>query len=193
MLHTFFFRIKDKFLKIGATWDELAPNEKQAIEYAHTHINNEPERFIQGTHKYTYEYLLAHSGESINERYRQSRQYKIDEQIADMIDKHTTDTDLILYRGVCDHVYKLMIKNAKKLSDCDLHEKGFMATSLVKDHEIGCKIRLRIYVPSGCHVVYQGNVNDEQNFYEVDIQHGAKLKIISVDATYINCKLIETA
>ena len=37
------------------------------------------------------------------------------------------------------------------------------------------------------------NVNDEQSFYEVDVQHEAKLKIISADKTYINCKLIETA
>lgn len=79
------------------------------------------------------------------------------------------------------------------MTDCDLYEKGFLATSLVKGQEINSKIKLRIYVPAGTKCVYMGNVNNEQNFYEVDIMHGSKLKIISADNTYINCKLLETA
>ena len=72
MIPTLFLRIKGKFHNIGANWDRLAPTKEQAIEYAHTHINQEPERMIDATH-YTMEYCLAHSGESINERYRQDR------------------------------------------------------------------------------------------------------------------------
>ena len=48
-------------------------------------------------------------------------------------------------------------------------------------------------MPAGSKCVYQGNVNNEQYFYEVDIMHGSKLKIESVDSEYINCKLLGTA
>jgi hypothetical protein len=192
MIPTLFLRIKGKFQNIGANWDKLAPTKEQAIEYAHNHINQEPERMIDANH-YSMEYCLAHSGEIVNERYRQNRQDEIDLKIGDMVAEHKTDTDLVLYRGVCDYVYDLMKKNAKDIPDCDLYEKGFLATSLVKGHEINSKIKLRIYVPAGTKCVYQGNVNEEQGFYEVDVMHSSKLKIISIDDEYINCKLLATA
>ena len=191
MLSILFYRIKDAVLGIGASWDKLAPDKETAIDFAHTHINEEPERMID-IHHYSMEYCLAHSGESVNERFRQNRADETDLKIAAMVDEHKTDTDIILYRGVCDHVFKLMQDNAKEMHDCDLYEKGFLACSLVKGHEINCKTKLRIYVPAGTKVVYLGNVNEEQNFYEVDVMHGSKLKIISIDDTYINCQLIET-
>lgn len=192
MIPTIIYRMKGKFQNIGASWDKLAPDTEHAIEYAHNHINPEPERMIDVYH-YSMEYCLAYSGESINERYRQDRADDIDRQIAATVEKNTTDTDIVLYRGVCEHVYKLMKENAKDMPDCDLYEKGFLATSLVKGREINSKIKLRIFVPAGTKAIYQGNVNDEQGFYEVDVMHGAKLKIISIDETYINCKLLETA
>ena len=145
---------------------------------------------------YSLEYCLAHSGEIINERYRcDNHDYKddIDKQIPSMVAQYTTKIPLVLYRGVCDYVYELMVRKAKGVEGTDLLEKGFLATSLVKGHEINYPIKLRIYVPAGTHVVYQGNVNYEQNFYEVDIQHEAHLKIISKDDIYINCLLLKTA
>lgn len=187
-----FYRIKDKFKHIGAFWDELALDEGNAIEYAHRHINPEPQRMID-INNYTMEYCLACSGDSINERFRQGRASHRDLQIAEMVASHTTDTDLILYRGVCDCVFELMKKNAEDMPDCDLYEKGFLATSLVKGHEINYKIKLRIYVPADTKCVYMGNVNEEQGFYEVDVMHSSKLKIISMDDEYINCELLETA
>ena len=192
IIPTLFLRIKGKFQNIGANWDKLAPTMEQAIEYAHNHINQEPARMIDANH-YSMEYCLAHSGEIVNERYRQNRQDEIDLKIGDMVAEHKTDTDLVLYRGVCDYVYDLMKENAKDIPDCDLYEKGFLATSLVKGHEINSKIKLRIYIPAGTKCVYQGNVNEEQGFYEVDVMHGSKLKIISIDDEYINCKLLATA
>ena len=192
MIPTLFYRIKDAILGIGASWDKLAPDKDTAIEFAHNHINEEPERMIDMNH-YTMEYCLAHSGESVNERFRQNRADKTDLKIAAMVDEHTTDTDLVLYRGVCDHVFELMQKNAKKIPDCDLYEKGFLACSLVKGQELNYRIKLRIYVPAGSKCVYQGNVNDEQGFYEVDVMHGSKLRIESIDSEYINCRLLETA
>ena len=192
MVKTLLYRIKGKFQNIGANWDKLAPSKEQAIDYAHNHINQEPQRMIDVYH-FSLEYCLAHSGESVNERYRQNRQDDIDLQIGDMVSQHTTDTDLVLYRGICEYVYDLMKENAKDMPDCDLYEKGFLATSLVKGQELNYKIKLRIYVPAGSKCVYQGNVNNEQDFYEVDIMHGSKLKIESVDSEYINCKLLGTA
>ena len=191
MKNKIFYRIKDKFKHIGVSWDELAPDKDKAIEYAHIHINPEPQRMIDTNH-YTMEYCLAHSGESVNERFRQNRADNIDLQIAEMVASHTTDTDLVLYRGVCDYVFDLMKKNAENMPDCDLYEKGFLATSLIKGHELNYDTKLRIKVPAGTKCVYMGNVNDEQGFYEVDIMHGSKLKIISIDDTYINCELLKT-
>ena len=192
MKPTFFYYIKDAILGIGADWDKLALDKNTAIDFAHEHINEEPEQMIDIYH-YSMEYCLAHSGESVNERYRQNRQDEIDLKISEMVAQHTTDTDLVLYRGVCDYVYNLMKENAKDIPNCDLYEKGFLATSLVKGQELNYKIKLRIYMPAGSKCVYQGNVNNEQDFYEVDIMHGSKLKIESVDSEYINCKLLGTA
>lgn len=192
MKNKIIYRITDAFKHIGAGWDKLAPDTDTAIQFAHTHINPEPQRMIDMNH-YTMEYCLAHSGESVNERFRQNRCDKVDLQIAEMVASHTTDTDLVLYRGVCDHVFDLMIENATDKTDCDLYEKGFLATSLVKGHELNYKIKLRIKVPAGTKCVYMGNVNDEQGYYEVDIMHSSRLKIISIDDTYINCELLETA
>ena len=192
MIKKLCYRIKGKFQNIGDDWDQLAPTKEQAINYAYTHINQEPERMLD-THHYSMEYCLAHSGESINERFRSNREEEIDLQIAEMVSSHTTDTDLVLYRGVCNYVYDLMIQNAKSIPNCDLYEKGFLATSLVKGHEINSEIKLRIYVPTNTKCVYMGNVNYEQKYYEVDVMHGSKLKIISIDNEYINCKLLETA
>lgn len=36
-------------------------------------------------------------------------------------------------------------------------------------------------------------VNDEQGYFEVDIQHNVHLKIISEDADYVNIELLATA
>ncbi len=192
MKNNIIYRITDAFKHIGAGWDKLAPDTDTAIQFAHTHINPEPQRMIDINH-YTMEYCLAHSGESVNERFRQNRCEKVDLQIAEMVASHTTDTDLVLYRGVCDHVFDLMKENATDKTDCDLYEKGFLATSLVKGHELNYDTKLRIKVPAGTKCVYMGNVNYEQEYYEVDIMHSSKLKIISIDDTYINCELLETA
>ncbi|SHI96859.1 ADP-ribosyltransferase exoenzyme [Butyrivibrio fibrisolvens DSM 3071] len=189
---TLFYRIKDIITKTGASWDQLAPTEESAIEYAHRYINPEPERMID-VHHYSMEYCLAYSGETINERFRKDRPITIDHQISDMVSQHKTTRDLVLYRGVCEAVYQMMKDNASDIHGTDLLEKSFLQTSLVKGKENHSKIHLRIYVPAGTKAVYLGNVNNEQSYYEVDLQHGAHLQIISIDKEYINCKLLKTA
>lgn len=189
-----FYRIKEVFTKTGIKWDKLAPSEDNAIGFACNNLNQEPQKMIDDS-KYSLEYYLAHYGELINERYR--RGYGLDKEdrtIPEMLNKYTTKQDIVVYRGVCDYVYEKMIDNAKECKGTDFLEKAFLFASLVKGHELNYKKRLRIYIPAGAHVVYQGNINNEEKlFYEVDVQHGAHLKIISADKKYINCILLHTA
>ena len=165
-----YYRIVDCFKRIGSKWDQLAPTEETAIEFAYTYINPEPLR--KNGLFYSLEYCLANSGESINERFRNDRPDDIDLKIADMVSGYKTKTPLVLYRGVCPEIYKKMVANAKDIQGVDLHEKAFLQTSLVKGCEINREIKLRIYVPAGTEAVYLGNVNDEQFYYEVTIQRG---------------------
>ena len=191
MFKNLLYRIKDKFTHTGSKLDKLAPTTSAATNFAHLHINEEPKKYID-THHFSYEYCLAHSGESINERFRENRPDHVDLQVSKMVSSNSTNTDLVLYRGVCTHVYDLMVENARNIPGCDFYEKGFLATSLVKGHEINYDIKLRIHVPAGTKCVFMGNVNDEPEYYEVDVMRGAKLKIISMDDEYINCELLET-
>lgn len=193
MYNILFYRIKDIFTKTGVGWDQLAPSKDTAIIFAHNKLNQDPEKRIN-TCKYSLEYCLAYSSESINERYRTGQPLNdIDKALPYMLNKYTTKQNIVVYRAVCDHVYELMIENAKGHPGTDFLEKGFLATSLVKGCESKYLKKLRIYLPAGTHAVYQGNINNEQHYYEVDIQHNAHLKIISIDKEYINCKLLHTA
>lgn len=185
----FYYRIIGKLCNIGAILDDIAPLEENAIEFAHVNINPEPPKRITAT-CYSLEYCLAHSGESINERFRKDRTDEDDKKIVEMVAQHTTKVPLVLYRGVCEAVFQQTIENARNMGDTDLYEKSFLQTSLVNGHESNSKYHLRIFVPAGTQAVYLGNVNDEQFYYEVDLQHGARLKILSIDDEYINCKLI---
>ena len=185
----FYYRIIERIYNVGAIWDKMAPSEENAINFAHNNINQEPERYVEGG-SFSLEYCLAYSGETINERYRCDNPEEIDLRIADMIALHVTKVPLVVYRGVSKVVFEQMKKNAKYMKGVDLYEKSFLQTSLVKQCEIKERCRLRIYVPEGTQAVYLGNVNEEQFYYEVDLQHGAELKVVSMDEKYINCRLI---
>ncbi len=191
MVKDLLYRLKAKVLKTGESWDQLSPSKEEAVEFAHRYINDEPERKLDN-HRYSLEYCLAHSGETINNRFRIRGTCDTDLEIEKMVSKNTIDKDIVLYRGVCEYVYNGMVYDAKSIPDCDLYEKAFLSTSLVKGHEINCNIKLRIFVPAGTKAKYLGNVNYEQNFYEVAVMTGAKLKIISKDEEYINCILTGT-
>ena len=188
-----YYRIMAKILKTGADWDKLAPAEENAIEYAHNVLNDEPVRETNGI--YSLEYCLAHSGETINKRYRDQKYMdEIDLQIPDMLNQYSTKAPIVVYRGVDDEIYQMMIDAARHSKGVDLKEKAFLATSFVKGHEINTKIKLRIYLPAGTHAVYMGDVNyEEKTNYEVTVQYDAELKIISIDKEYINCLLLKTA
>lgn len=163
----------EKIYRYGKKWDDLSPKEEDAIDFAHKNINPEPKRKIDST-KYSLEYCLVYSGETINDRFRQDRIEDSDLEIANMVALHTTKVPLVLYRGVCHGVFAKMRENAKNIKNADLHEKSFMQTSLVKGHERNEDHHLRIYVPAGTQAVYLGNVNYEQYYYEVDLQRGGQ-------------------
>lgn len=188
-MHTkVYYHILDYFKKIGHKWDMIAPTEETAVAFAHTYINEEPERY-DGLN-YSLEYCIAHSGETINERFRNDRAENIDLYIAKMVSRYNTKIPIILYRGVSHDIYQNMLDSAKGIPRVDLHEKAFLHTSLVKGCEIQRKIKLRIYVPAGTEAVYLGNVNDELFYYEVVVQRGMNLRIISMDKDYINCIIV---
>ena len=198
-----YYRIKEYIFHIGAKWDKKAVKEENAIDFAHEHINAEPEQCMDSL-----EYLLANEGENINKQLRNRKMQDVDLYIRDiinMLNNNTTDTDLIVYRGIQDNVFnevlKSLIKEASIFPDYDLYDNGILATSLVKGKELrGSRSPqkpnkfkgFRILIPKGSHVKYMGNVNFEEHYYEVDIQHGAKLQVISADKEYINCLLLST-
>lgn len=190
---TLFYCIKDIFTKTGAGWDQLAPSEEDAIEYAHNYINDEPERFIPGTKKGTSFYTLAKGGEIINRRLREDREDPDVPRVTEDIFKIRCKKDLVLYRGITEDTFQQMKDAAHDYKNVDLYDKGFLQTSLVKGKEVNRHIKLRIFVPAGTNVIYLGNVNDEEEtYYEVAVQRGAKLRIISKDKVYINCLLLGT-
>lgn len=195
-----YYRLKDRITKTGAKWDLLAPTIENAIEFAHTYLNEDPVMYKMhddNPTQFTLEYILADHGAETNHNFRTGTTCEVEKLMPDMIKNYTTKKDIVVYRGVWEDVYKLMLKNAKGHRGITHLEKGFLSTSLVKGCELPRPIYLRIWVPAGTHAIYQGNVIEEQHTYEVDIQHGAQLKIISIskehEKEYINCKLIRTA
>lgn len=75
----------------------------------------------------------------------------------------------------------------------DLYEKGFLYTSLTKATIPKRDCYLRIFLPKGTCAFYSGNVNGEiEDYQEVVVQRGGKLKILSKDEKFINCLLLST-
>lgn len=194
MLFRIIYKVKDIIWGIGAKWDKLAPTINHAKEFACNYINIEPKREDEDN-KITWERYLAHYGEEINTRIRKNKCDDDDNWVSQMLSKSgPSKIDLVLYRGVGNDVFKYMQEEARNKKDCDLYDEGFLFCSLVKGQEYnyrkGNGQKFRIYVPKGSKIVYLGNVNDEQPNYEVVVMRSAKLKIVSIDAVYINCKLI---
>lgn len=189
-----FYRIKNIITKTGNSWDSLSPSEEHAIEYAHKYINTEPPRYISNTQKYTAAYILARYGTYVNKNLRTNREDQDVTYITKVLSQNSCKKDFVIYRGVYKETFKQMKNAAKKLTHVDLYDKGFLQASLVKGKEsTGRYIQLRIFIPIGTNVIYLGNVNQEESlYYEVDVQRGAKLKIISMDKEYLNCILLET-
>ncbi|MDT1956953.1 hypothetical protein MX629_00775 [Carnobacterium divergens] len=185
-----YYKSKEKVFKYGKKWDKLSPIENDAIGFAHKNINAEPQ-----INKCTdTEYVLATSAMTINDRFRSNHNNHLDDAIAkDIGEKYCLKNDIVVYRGVSSIPYEKMNEAAKRIRGVDFLEKGFLNTSIVKGKQIEADIQLRIYIPKGTVAFYVGNISyEEAIYYEVIVQVGARLKIVSMDHNYINCKLIET-
>lgn len=194
MIFLFIYRIKDIIFNYGTKWDKKSREIKNPEKYASKYINEEPKRKDENN-KITWEYYLAHYGEEINNRIRKNKCDDEDIWVSQMLNKRCpSKIDLVLYRGVSNDVYKYMQKSSQNKKDCDLYDEGFLFCSLVKGQEYqytkGNGQKFRIYVSKGSKIVYLGNVNDERTNYEVVVMRGAKLKMVSIDADYINCELL---
>lgn len=191
IIKNLYYKIKEVIFKYGKKWDELSPSEDEAIEFAKKNINEAP---VYNKPTDT-EYVLASSSITINDRFRLNHSNNRDMKHARYIEwKYCLKNDIVVYRGVSQIPYEKMIKAAKGVKCVDFLEKGFLNTSIVKGKQSDCDIQLRVYIPKGTTAFYVGNIScEEKIYYEVIVQIGARLKIVSMDNKYINCKLIETA
>lgn len=190
---SFWYRFKEILLRYGEKWDALAPMESEAIRYAHMYINEEPERKLGGTLTLSPMYRIA-SSQQISQRLRSGTATDIDLELIEALKPYTLKNNIVVYRGVFEDDFNNMIVNAKEIGNCDLYEKGLYSTSIVKGkQESQRSYQLRTFLPKGTNAIYLGNVNyEEKAYYEVLVQKGAKLKIVSMDNSFINCILLST-
>lgn len=186
-LKELYLKQKGYFYPVGKKWD----NDNLSPENIHCYVEKvleyETERFRDG--KPTKEYILASSGETINENLRRGINNYI--EILEVFDNYKVKEDITVYRTVSTQIYNLMEKNAKKLNGVHLFEVGILHTSLIKGCELkGSGYKLRIKVKKGTPAFYVGNLTDEESYYyEVILVNNIKLKIISIDE-YINCEVV---
>lgn len=180
------------FKKNFKKYDVVTKDHAEA--FGSLHLNIEPDQYKDPLNKKVCsdEYALSYSGQSISDRFRRGTESERDLQIAETVNTYTLKEEITVYRGVCEYVFDTMKENAKGIKGVDFLEKGFLFTSLVKGCEMNAKKHLRIIVPAGIHAVYTGNLNGE-GWYEVVIQHGAKMKYLGTDKEgYITLKVLET-
>lgn len=175
--------------KEGRKWEKKYPIQGDVREFAEQNINTELDKEIGG--EYTGEYIVVSTAETLNDRIRSGRIANLEDSINKgylAFAKYQTKVDLVVYRGVCENVFKSMKKSFFKF-----HDKAFLCTSLLKGHELDQEYKLRILIPKGTKAAYMGNLNGEEEiFYEVIVQKGAVLRIVSFDGTYWNCKVEST-
>ena len=188
----FYFKLIGKIFQTGKKWDSLSSSKDEVRDFAKKYLNEEPLKYIDGG--LSDEYIVVSSGETIGERLR-SEQWVNDtiHGIYNTLKKYSTKKDIVVYRGVSKLVFDKMIESAKGDATIDFKEKAFLHTSVVKGYEISDLYRkLRIKVPKGTSAFYAGKTNNEESiYYEVVVQKGARLKVISID-DYINCELVGT-
>lgn len=188
----FYFKLIGKIFQTGKKWDSLSSSKDEVRDFAKKYLNEEPLKYIDGG--LSDEYIVVSSGETIGEHLR-SEQWVNDtiHGIYNTLKKYSTKKDIVVYRGVSKLVFDKMIESAKGDATIDFKEKAFLHTSVVKGYEISDLYRkLRIKVPKGTSAFYAGNINNEESiYYEVVVQKGARLKVISID-DYINCELVGT-
>lgn len=189
------YRLKEKIFKHGIKLDKigLSIDDADTIEsFAEKYLNIEPER-KDNNGDWSLEYRLAASGSSISDRFRNNQADELDHKIEQMLKRYQIRKKVVVYRGIPPELLEKMFQYANGIKKADLVDKGFLSTSLIKGKEEPLEIRLRILVPEGTNAIYMGDVNGEkERYYELTIQRGAHLKILSIDNEYINCQLLKT-
>ena len=184
-----YFRLKEMIFKEGRKWEKKFPIQGDVKEFAKQNINPQPNKKIGG--EYTGEYIVVSTAETLNDRIRSGLIANYEDSINKgylAFAKYQTKVDLVVYRGVCKNVFKSMKKSFFKF-----HDKAFLCTSLLKGHELDQEYKLRILIPKGTKAAYMGDLNGEEKiFYEVILQNGAVLRIVSFDGVYWNCKVEST-
>ena len=133
------------------------------------------------------------SGQDYNWMLRKKQEDIFLKEVGKYIAQYPIKKDIIVYRGVDEGVLENNLEAANDVNGVDLHERGFLFTSLTRAGVAEFKHKLRIYLPQGTCAIYTGNVNGQEQIYqEVVVQCGAKLKILSKDKDFYNCVLIET-
>lgn len=190
-MNEFCYKLKGKILRTGQKWDLLSSSQADVPLFVAKYLNNEPPRYVEKIP--SDEYIIASSGPTINGRLRSGSVDEKIENIYQTLKKYSTKADIVVYRGVSMETLEKMVESAQVEGCIDFKEKGFLHTSLVKGFEFRDPYKkLRIKIPKGTNAFYVGNLNNEEtHYYEVIIQKGAKLKVISID-DYINCELVGT-
>lgn len=186
-----YYKLKGKIFKTGKKWDLLSSTKDDVHDFVMKNLNEEPPKFINRV--LSDEYIVVSSGETIGERLR-SEQWVDDTilKIYNTLKKYSTKKDIVVYRGVSKLVFDKMLESAEGDTTIDYKEKSFLHTSVVKGHEINSYKNFRIKIPKGTNAFYAGNINSEESiYYEVVVQKGARLRLISID-DYINCELVGT-
>ena len=172
-LKKWYLKQKGYFCHVGETWD----NNDLSPENIHSYVDRvlEYETETRRNGHLTKEYILASSGEKINEDLRSgTNDYK---EILEVFDKYKVKEDITIYRTVSPPIYNLMEEKAKNLNGVDLFELGTLHTSLIKGCELrGDGYKLRIKVKKGTPAFYVGNLTGEEiYYYEVIVVNNLKL------------------
>ncbi|ADL64147.1 TPA: ADP-ribosyltransferase [Staphylococcus aureus] len=187
-LKKWYLKQKGYFCRVGEKWDNSNLSHENIHSYVDRVLEYETETRRNG--QPTEEYILASSGEKINEDLRSgTNDHK---EILEVFDKYKVKEDITTYRTVSPRIYKLMEKNAKNLNGVDLFELGILHTSLIKGYESREEgYKLRVKVKKGTPAFYVGNLTgEESHYYEVIVVNNLKLKIISIEDYYINCEVV---
>lgn len=105
------FKLKGYFFALDKKWDDNNLSPENIEYYIPKVLDYQTERFIDG--KPTKEYIIASSGECINESLRNNiNKYN---EILEVFKKYKLKEDITVYRTVSFKIYELMKINAKNI------------------------------------------------------------------------------
>lgn len=180
------FYLKGLVFRHGEKWDALSPLKDDAIRFANKYINPRLERMPSTDNE---RYITEYSEEA-QSSFRNGKPTERAQELSRSIVKYRTSRDIVAYRGVSSCPLAYMVKNSKRARQGELREAAFLYCSLVKGFEHQDDFKMRVFLPKGANAFYGANLNNEENLnYDLVVQCGALLQIVSIDKQYINCRL----